>query len=365
MLGADFWRGPPASNSLKQFTGFLLVPVLWLALVWLVEATIVIETEVVRGSLQIGLLMISGLLAWIIVRNSSTRAAAGVLALAYLGPVGVLSYLMIFSLWSHEPTLLQEQQKLEAIEQARKEREQIAEDTLKIAASEGNPAAKQQLRLLEVDLKKAKERVEARNDLLALPIFPWPPPQTSASYVLPASLLQDYESVGEIVNAILSALERNGYVERSFFRTEADGVALVTRLERIKDDGSAFAAPERWPSLTPTPYDFGPYALIRFLSGLFTVDPGHYRIIAFILQDASFTQSPRRITVQEAQAWLSSGANVLPSVVANRPLGDAHCTVLIYEFASDGTQVRVVDSRLTGKDHLAKAGVLSLLEKSN
>jgi len=214
---------------------------------------------------------------------------------------------------------------------------------------------------------EAKRKVEAPAKAPAegLPEFPWPPPRASASYVLPDGLFESHRSVGEVVAAILSALERNGYVERSFFRTKADGVALVTRLERIRDDGSAFAEPERWASLRSSPNDLGPNALFRFLRGLFVVDPGRYRIIVFILQGPSFSQSPQIMMAQEAQGWLFSGANVLPSEVAKRPFSGAHCTVMIYEFSSDGTQVRVVESRLTGKDHLAKAGVLSFLEKSN
>ena len=55
----------------------------------------------------------------------------------------------------------------------------------------------------------------------------------------------------------------------------------------------------------------------------------------------------------------------MPPEISERPFGNGHCTVLIYEFSSDGTTVRVVESRLTGKEHLEKAGVLSLLEKVN
>jgi hypothetical protein len=171
--------------------------------------------------------------------------------------------------------------------------------------------------------------------------------------------------VGEVVDFLLQALRRNGYVDRSFFRTELGGVALVTRLERINDDGSSVAELERWTPLGSTPGDLGPAALYRFLRGLFFVDPGHYRIIVFILHDLPFPQSPKRITGKEAQEWLSSGFNILPPEVAKRPFGDGHCTVLVYEFASDGNQVRLVESRLTGRDHLAKAGLLSLLEKAN
>ena len=163
--------------------------------------------------------------------------------------------------------------------------------------------------------------------------------------------------------AIISALERNGYVERSFFRTELGGIALVTRLERIKDDGSSFAEGERWP---PSKRNYASTDdLARFLYGLFFVDPGHYRVIVFILQDLPFSQSSKKITGEEARTWLSIGANILPPEISERPFGNGHCTVLIYEFSSDGTTVRVVESRLTGKQHLEKAGVLSLLEKVN
>lgn len=193
-----------------------------------------------------------------------------------------------------------------------------------------------------------------------LPVFPWPPPKASASYVLPDSLFAGYQTVGAVVDAILKALEQGGYVERSFFRTPPGGVALVTRLERINDDGSPFSESQRWPGgdehidLTATLY--------TFLRGLFYADPGHYRVIVFVLQDLPFAQSSKRITAQEAEAWLTSGANVLPPDMAEHPFGGGHCTVLVYEFASDGTKVHVVVSSLTGKQHLEKAGVLTALD---
>jgi len=60
---------------------------------------------------------------------------------------------------------------------------------------------------------------------------------------------------------------------------------------------------------------------------------------------------------------LTSGANVLPREIANLPFAGAHVTVLIYEFASDGSKVQVVTSQLTGKQHLEKAGLLTVLDK--
>lgn len=197
-----------------------------------------------------------------------------------------------------------------------------------------------------------------------LPEFPWPPPTASASYVLPDALLKPFPTVGAVTNAILGALERGGYVERSFFRTQDGGVALVTRLERINDDGTP-ADKNRWPA--GTQHQDSTQDLLKFLRGLFYVDPGHYRVIVFIIQDLPFTQTPDNITAGEAQAWLTTGANALPAAIAARPFDvdqGSRATALIYEFASDGTKVQVVVSSMTGKQHLEKAGLLTALDSA-
>jgi hypothetical protein len=193
----------------------------------------------------------------------------------------------------------------------------------------------------------------------SMPEFPWPPPAASASYVLPDRLFDGYRTLGDVTKAILEALEQNGYVERSFFRTDPGGVALVTRLERINDDGSPSVA--RWPAGGQR--QDSTRGLLDFLQGLFFVDPGHYRVIVFVLQDVPFSQSAENITAEQAHAWLTSGLNVLSPQVAQRPFNGGHVTVLIYEFASDGSKVQVVTSQLTGKQHLEKAGLLTVLDK--
>ncbi len=194
-----------------------------------------------------------------------------------------------------------------------------------------------------------------------MPEFPWPPPEASASYVLPDRLFESYRTVGDVAAAILAALEQNGYVERSFFHTPPGGVALVTRLERINDDGSPSAEPVRWPAAAQA-HDSA-RSLLDFLQGLFFVDPGHYRVIVFVLQDLPFSQSAETITAQQAHTWLASGANILAPKIAALPFTGGHVTVLIYEFASDGTKVQVITSQLTGKQHLERAGLLAILDK--
>ncbi|MGH6802751.1 MAG: hypothetical protein ACREC3_05205 [Methyloceanibacter sp.] len=195
----------------------------------------------------------------------------------------------------------------------------------------------------------------------AIPEFPWPPPEASASYVLPDRLFESYRTLGDVTGAILGALEQNGYVERSFFRTPPGGVALVTRLERINDDGSPSAENERW-AAAAQPLE-STRSLLDLLHGLFFVDPGHYRVIVFVLQDLPFSQSAETITAQQAHTWLASGANILAPEIAALPFTGGHVTVLIYEFASDGTKVQVITSQLTGKQHLERAGLLAILDK--
>jgi hypothetical protein len=196
-----------------------------------------------------------------------------------------------------------------------------------------------------------------------LPEFPWPPPASSASFVLSNDLFSRRQRVGEVVGDIIAALERTGYVERSFFRTQQNGVVLVTRLERINEEGFPVPEPERW-STGARPLTSAA-DLVRALRGLFFVDPGHFRVIVFVMQGAFFLQSSQVVSGEDARGWLRTGANVLPSDIAERPYAGMHCTALIYEFASDGVAVRVVESRLTGKQHLERAGVFNHLGKAN
>ena len=199
-------------------------------------------------------------------------------------------------------------------------------------------------------------------DADTVPFFPWPPPASSARYVFPQETFSSYSTVGDVSTAILKALERSGYVERGFFRTEPGGVVLVTRLEKIGGDGSPAPEQERWPA----GFESTPVGFIDFVRGLFYAKAGHYRVIAFVLQEKAFTQSEQKATGKDAETWLAEGAFKLPAWLANRPFGkDSTCTALIYEFESDGAAVKSVVSSLTGKQHLQKAGVLTGLSAPN
>ena len=196
----------------------------------------------------------------------------------------------------------------------------------------------------------------------SMPLFPKEPPRASARYELPDGAFADMKTYGDATKFILAALESGGYVERSYFSTEAGGVAMVTRLERINDDGTPAPAATRW-ALKP-PADGAIAEAISFLRGLFFVEKGRYRTIVFMLQSEPFTQSEKPANEKDVRDWIPKGANLMSSETARKPYAGAHCTALIYEFASDGSAVKLVDSRLTGKEHLAQSGLLAALEKT-
>jgi hypothetical protein len=108
----------------------------------------------------------------------------------------------------------------------------------------------------------------------------------------------------------------------------------------------------------------GSQNLSDFLAGLFFAHPGRYRVIVFVIQRTPFGQSPeKQLSGKQAQELLQSGADVLPSEGAQRPVEGSHCTALIYEFANHGRGLHKIESsRLTGKEHLEKAGLIAAIE---
>jgi hypothetical protein len=203
----------------------------------------------------------------------------------------------------------------------------------------------------------SRPQARPHNSTQDLPDFPFPPPAASTLYVLPRDVFPDAPTIGQVTLSIISALERNGYVERGFFRTQPDGIALVTRLERINDDGTPYPEANRWPAQARD------RTLGQILWSLFYVDPGRYRVIVFVLNDVPFSTSGKEPTSDEAREWLRTGANALPSDIADESYGSRKCTGLVYEFSSDG-RARLVQSSVTAKQHLEKSGVLQALASS-
>jgi hypothetical protein len=349
----------PAPCWLRVVIGCLLFLALWVAIVLVFGATVpLVRAGALAPAFWLSATaLLAGVAAWLIVRRASARLLA---PLAVIVLVGIGGFAVWLTTGPMRPLREAQSGASPSPREAPRPTETAevpppppAQPTPAPPTSAPTPTAP--------PASGAPGGAPSRAE--TIPQFPWPPPAASATYVLPENVFERGRTTGQVVMTIIAALERRGYVERSFFTTPADGVVLVTRLERINEDGSSAADLQRWPAVGEAARSSVGFA--QFLRGLFYVDPGRYRVIVFILQDAPFRQSPeQQITGQQARAWLRTGANVLPRELAERGYkGD--CTVLVYEFASDGTAVRVVESRLTGLQHLEKAGVLATLGRPN
>jgi hypothetical protein len=182
-----------------------------------------------------------------------------------------------------------------------------------------------------------------------LPLFPSNPPKPSAQDTLAPDLLRGYTTFGDASDAILDALRGASYVDWSFFRTAGGGVALVTKLERIKPDGTPDTP--RFATQTETT------DLFSYLRGLFFLPRGRYRVIVFVMQDTSVRPGTAEATREETDDWLKRGLRNLPERVRAQPFRSGQCDVLIYEFESVGDVAKPAQSDLGARQHLERAGI--------
>jgi hypothetical protein len=199
------------------------------------------------------------------------------------------------------------------------------------------------------------------------PKFPWPPPQASATVIIPSDFVRKPTSatilISDVVQKFKVAFDLCGYVEKSYYAVP-DGFAIVTRLEQINHDGTPKKGKSRWAMEIQPVRNF---SLEEYLRALFLARAGYYRIIVFIFTPHPFSQSDAIIKPDEAKVWLSGGLNVLPHSISEKEyLQEYVCTALIYEFEQHNAEKRPeikIPGRLTGETHLMKANLWQALEK--
>ena len=198
------------------------------------------------------------------------------------------------------------------------------------------------------------------------PSFPWPPPEASAKTVVSSSFFVDSDTrtlLRDVASRLEKALPYAGYVEFSYYQIPG-GFALVTRIEQFDDNGSSKAPPDRWVLDMPPAKIF---SLGDYLKALFHAEKGYYRVISFLITSVPFSQAQRKIKREDAMAWLSRGANMLPEEIGAQEYSTSHyCTALIYEFQQETRDHKAEfksPGRLTGDVHLQKSLLSEALEK--
>jgi hypothetical protein len=198
-----------------------------------------------------------------------------------------------------------------------------------------------------------------------IPEFPWPPPKASTSYNVPSEFFDPTGSgihLKHVAEKLEMAFEETGYVERSFYSVP-DGFALVSRLEQFNEDGTPKEHENRWAAKVDRPKisDF-----VSYIKALLKPNKGYYRVIVFIVTSRLFTESEAETDFDTATGWLRSGMKVLPPEIGERIYTENHyCTALVYEFEKptpDHEANYNVPSRIPGKEHLEKSGLLKALK---
>ena len=190
-----------------------------------------------------------------------------------------------------------------------------------------------------------------------IPSFALPAPRPSARTNLPRNLFGHPTTIGDVESAIRTALKTRGYPDARYYAVPG-GFAMVTAIERIKADGTPFPIPGRW-QLAATPL-LGSFSFAGLLDRLRNADPGHYRVLVFLVTTNAVTSGGANGTFEEASGWVGGGGDFLPAAIAGAPLtGQHNISLLIYEFARPAVNV---DPRqvfgLTANDHMRAAHLL-------
>jgi len=193
------------------------------------------------------------------------------------------------------------------------------------------------------------------------------PPQASARVALPSnSRILRRESLGSAAQALSDALNSKGYADQKWFIVSRNGIALegiavMTRLERIDDSGKPVVA-ERF---SQEPFAPDITSLTEYLKRLLANgSKGRYRSFFFYL---TFTMGPRQTApprVEEMNRVFFAGASGGPAFEKIEVLLPITCTAYIYGFerkTADGQITFISNDAMSGQAHLVAADLWAQL----
>ncbi len=194
-----------------------------------------------------------------------------------------------------------------------------------------------------------------------IPNLPWPLPRYSSWDILQPGLLgADEDTIGHVQERLSSALREVGFGEIGVYGV-FEGFALVTKVERIREDGSSFAGSERWSAGKLPLHSFD---LTEYLASLFLEKPGYFRFFVFIVTTLNRVESSEEpLPESKGREFFLSGLRHLPAKLRELPFKDRNAFVVVYEFekkTGQGAQI-VRRHQLSPDEHLRKAGILEAL----
>lgn len=198
--------------------------------------------------------------------------------------------------------------------------------------------------------------------LIDVPSFQWPPPKPNAYVRFNSSettLLQQ-STFGEAVYSLESILKAAEYSEFSYYKVPT-GIAMATQLERIHTDGSPYAVPERW-NVSDLSLDLEHWSILNYLKTLVRANPGHYRVMVFLLTHENLTITFSKKPESEAaiRSFVENGAVHLPPVLRDKEITNEYgLTILVYEMKrpAQGEDAVMFDLGVSVKDHMSKTKI--------
>jgi hypothetical protein len=184
-----------------------------------------------------------------------------------------------------------------------------------------------------------------------LPAFPEPPPATATKLPLSSSVLVEPppESLGAIHDRLAEVFETAG-IDKWHVYAFGDGFAMVTRWERIEEDGAPASDrfPARMPSMKRTGFDMDDQAQV-----LFNAPPGDYRLFVFLVTGSDGASSAE-VPIEGDRV----DAGELPAPIAHKVPENAEVTALVYLHRRRGNgPAEAVELGLTAQKHLVAAGL--------
>lgn len=187
----------------------------------------------------------------------------------------------------------------------------------------------------------------------ALPAFPWPAPRPVKSHPVALSSLGNPATLGQLADTLR---QRIAAVDSGFdiglFSGPPGGFVLVTRLERIDENGKPFPPPHRFTQRGSPKVGFW-----QAVAGLLGEKPGYFRIIAFVVADdvAINAATPATAIPLDAIGQVTR----LPAAMANQPVGQRKVTAFVYAFkrAGNGPRQNWTTGAPSAADHLRASGL--------
>ena len=165
-------------------------------------------------------------------------------------------------------------------------------------------------------------------------------------------------TLNDVHERLRRVLDETGFSPAELFAAPG-GFALITKMERIHDDGTSYTGSERW---TQGKIPLHSLSLKDYLTSLFFDAPGEFRVFVFVISTMQPFPPEHPSKEQEDKARdleLLQGGRVLPSSIASLPWKDRHGYVLLYRFerrlGEPAAEVR--PEPLPLRTHLEKAGM--------